>query len=609
MRFSIRLLRGFPPFWKKASMGSNRTEMELTDTGAGVLLAVFGSEISEKTNSTIRSFCARLEEENGNGKLEGVTEWVPAYCSVTVYYDPFVVSREILSEKLRSYADVSGGDTQRKAPVVHEVPVCYEDEYAPDMKNVVSHSGLSREEVIAAHSLPDYLVYMLGFLPGFVYLGGMDPRLDTPRLASPRTKIPAGSVAIGGAQTGIYPVDSPGGWQIIGKTPLTLFDPHRSPPVLFRAGDRIRFVSISAGRFRELEKKNDTPQRKSSGAGKYHHVYVAASGIQVQSGGIMTTVQDEGRTGYQKDGFCVSGAMDRLSYALANMIAGNPPGAAVLETTFSGPEIRFTLPADFVITGADQKPTLDGKSVPLYARIHAEEGSVLSLGMTAAGMRSYIAFTGGVLVPEILGSRSTSLKYHLGGFCGRGLQKGDELAIGAVGCHWNHVPVLPESARNGFIKLIETLQPVRPVKTPQDVLTVRVVKGPQYKQFSEKGIASFSDGVYTVSPESDRMGYRCTGPEVESVRGTDIISDGIVCGSVQIPASGKPIVMMADHQTAGGYAKIATVIEADIPLLAQSTPGTIVRFCFVSQEDAFAALREQELQLRMVQEALIDGGF
>lgn len=605
-------------------------EFELMDTGPGILLAVFGSEISEKTNKVIRAFCKRLEEQclpkpTSTSFLEGVSEWVPAYCTVTIYYDPFVVSREKLSRTLQSFAEKCVLDSD-EVESIHEVPVCYEESFAPDLKNVMSHSGLTREQVIELHSKNSYLVYMLGFLPGFVYLGGLDEQLATPRLAEPRMKIPAGSVAIGGEQTGIYPVDSPGGWQIIGKTPLKLYDPQREPPVLFKAGDKIKFVPIDVDEYTEIEKKERAKihtaasERKEAIAPNIWNpktsedeillgTYVATSGIKILNGGLLTTVQDGGRFGYQRDGFCVSGAMDSLSYKLANIIAGNEPDAAVLETTFSGPEIRFALAADFVITGANQNPMLDGIPVPLYTRIHAREGSVLSLGMAVSGMRSYLAFTGGIVVPQILGSRSTSLKYQLGGYCGRKLLAGDELAIGEVRHAYQNIPVLCEESQKLFLQEIQPLCPVKKILALGGAaLLIRVVPGPQFSMFAAEGIVIFSKSEYIVSPESDRMGYRFTGQKVESVNGTDIISDGIVFGSVQIPSSGMPMVMMADHQTAGGYAKIATVIDADLSLLAQCAPGTKVKFVFVTQSEALSLLREQEVLLRIAQETVIELG-
>jgi KipI family sensor histidine kinase inhibitor len=604
MHSRIHRHAGLKLFWKKVFMSSPCDCGQFITAAPGVLVVQFGDCISEHVNRTIRSFCATLQDCVSAGCIEGIYEWVPAYCSVSVYYDPFCISTESLSGALRECVEKSvhsGAGYGR----VQEIPVCYEGDYAPDMDSVTAYTGLSREEIIALHSGQEYLVYMLGFLPGFVYLGGLDERLHMPRLDVPRTKIPAGSVAIGGAQTGIYPVESPGGWRIIGKTFLKMYDPSRSPPVLCKAGDRIRFVPVTAATFDKMLRQTESENRSELCSAASGEKSVAViSGVSVCSGGMLTTVQDAGRSGYQKDGFCISGAADRISYDTANCIAGNPPGTAVLETTMYGPELKFVLAADFCITGADQQPELDGVPVPRYTRVHAAENSVLKLGSAMSGMHSYISFTGGILVPLVLGSRSTSLKYGLGGYCGRKLLPGDSFGIGENDERWQHIPRAVQQQPSA-----ELFPHLMTAKNNTGVLVLRVVRGAQYSFFSESGITTFMNEVYTVSAESDRMGLRLAGPKIESLRGTDIISDGIVSGSIQIPASGIPIIMMADHQTVGGYAKIGTVISADIPALAQRVPGTKIRFVFVSVEEAFVASRTLEMELLMLQEQIIDGGL
>jgi KipI family sensor histidine kinase inhibitor len=214
--------------------------MTISPAGDSALWVEFGNEISLSLNSRVHGLAGSLREK----PLRGVVDLVPAYASLLVCYDPMVISGKKLSAALASRAKKNSGLGQDGGRVVG-IPVCYGGDFAPDMDAVRAHTGFSQEEVIARHTSPLYRIYMLGFLPGFPYLGGLDPALETPRLETPRTKIPAGSVGIGGAQTGIYPLESPGGWRIIGRTPLKPYDPDRAEPFLYRAGDSIRFYPVS----------------------------------------------------------------------------------------------------------------------------------------------------------------------------------------------------------------------------------------------------------------------------------------------------------------------------------------------------------------------------
>ena len=219
------------------------------DTG---LVVMFEQEISRKTGTLVRSLSLLLEEKKKS--IKGIIEIVPTFCTVMVYYDPLLLSARKLTRIINEAVSRSSDEVVNGKSKCYEIPVCYEDSFAPDMKNVELHTGLSGQEIIRRHTEPNYMIYMLGFLPGFAYLGGLDGKLETPRLDSPRTKIPAGAVGIGGNQTGIYPLDSPGGWQLIGKTPIKPYDPGREKPVLYEAGEFIHFRAVSSLEYEDILK-------------------------------------------------------------------------------------------------------------------------------------------------------------------------------------------------------------------------------------------------------------------------------------------------------------------------------------------------------------------
>ena len=306
--------------------------------------------------------------------------------------------------------------------------------------------------------------------------------------------------------------------------------------------------------------------------------------IEALDGGMFTTVQDLGRYGYQRYGVPVAGAMDTFALRAANLLAGNSEGDAGLEMTLAGPHLRFLDETVIAITGANLAPTLDGDPIPTWRAVAVQKGAELRFGGIRDGVRAYLAIAGGVDIPPMLGSRSTYTRAAIGGLEGRALERGDKLAAARV-------------ERVEGRRLLSTGIP-RYGHTHR----LRVTPGQQYDAFTEQGIETFLSASYTVTPRSDRIGYRLEGPPIEHKAGADIVSDGIPLGAVQVTGDGMPIVLLADRGATGGYTKIATVISADVMRLAQAAPGDTVTFQMATLEEAQAALLEQENIIQEIRE-------
>ena len=222
--------------------------VKIMTAGDSSILIQFGNSIDPDINARIAATVQLMKEQH----IEGVVDIIPAFCSLLINYDPRVISYDEMKTRMEKILSVEIAAGARKKKV-YEIPVCYGGEFGPDLPTIAEHAGLSEQEVIDIHSSTDYLIYMLGFLPGFTYLGGLDERIHTPRLANPRIRIPAGSVGIGGSQTGIYPMDSPGGWQLMGMTPVKTYDPDREVPILVEAGDYIRFVPVDRAEYDRIK--------------------------------------------------------------------------------------------------------------------------------------------------------------------------------------------------------------------------------------------------------------------------------------------------------------------------------------------------------------------
>jgi KipI family sensor histidine kinase inhibitor len=506
------------------------------------LLVSFGDEISIEAHHQVARLTHALEGQRAILNLH------PAFASVLIDFDPRFHSHADIEALARLRLETAV-DEARPARVV-EIPVCYGGEFGPDLEDVARHAGLAPERVVELHAAADYLVYFVGFATGFPYLGGLPPSLATPRLSAPRKEVPAGSVAIGGSQAGIYPLASPGGWRIVGRTPLALFDPQASPPPLLRMGDRVRFIPSA----------NLQPGVPGGAGGSA--CQSGSEHIRVLSPGLQTTVQDLGRLGYAHFGVSASGAADPLALRAGNLLVGNAENAAALEMTLVGGAFEFETDAVIALTGSDF-----GAGLPLWTALQIKAGDTVRCGATRSGARAYLAVRGGIGVPKAMGSASVHVMTGVGG---RALRAGDALSIGDAAIRRPRTGPRrpPEFARAG---------------------PLRVTPGPQAHWFSDGLYAA----PYQVAEESNRMGIRLRGPAIPSPAG-HMLTEGVPLGAIQVPPDGQPIILFVEHQTTGGYPKPANAISADFWRLGQLRPRDEVRFERVTLDQALNLLRQQE---------------
>ena len=541
--------------------------MTVHPLGDSAAVIVLGEMIAPGVAARARAIATEILRR----EFAWVVDIVPAFASVAVHFDP-VRAPEFSAVRAELVAWVAGAESLAAAVESRtvEVPVVYGGDAGPDLSDVARHTGLAPAEVIARHAAADYEVHAIGFSPGFPYLGGLPAELAMPRRVTPRARVPAGSVGIGGAQTGVYPLASPGGWNLIGRTPLALFDPHRAEPALLRAGDRVKFRAVTAGDFfNAAGGGSPAPEKRNARS---------PTAVEIVRPGMFSTVQDLGRPGHRALGVPLGGAADSFALRLANLLVGNAEDAAALEFTLVGPVLRFLRDALVAIAGAEVV------GVASWLPFVVRAGSVLDLSRLGAGCRGYFAIAGGIDVAPVLGSRGTFVRGGFGGFSGRLLQAGDRLPVPEVsrdpGDHWRIDPrVVPELARPA---------------------TLRVVAGTHAEEFD----AAWTMHEFKVTAQSDRMGVRLSGAALRRATAGELLSAPVTPGTVQVPPDGQPIVLLADAQTIGGYPRLAHVIAVDLPRAAQLRPGDAVRFTPVSLDEARRLAHAQERALVLLRAGL-----
>ena len=490
-------------------------------------------------------FFARLGAlQASDDAIPGVGELLPAARTVLVEFQPWRIARADLVRRLDAVS--SEGDGGSAGELV-EIPVAYDGE---DLAEVASLLGMTPDEVVRRHTASEFTAAFAGFAPGFVYLVGGDPAFEVPRRPTPRTRIPGGSVALAGAFSGVYPRESPGGWQLIGTTALAMWDVDRERPAAVRPGDRVRFVETPGGGIRPRVRTAE-PAADAGGPA-----------LIVTTAGLRTVFQDEGRPGLGALGVSVSGALDAPALRLANRLVGSRTDAAVLEIPFGGLRATARGACVVAVTGARVPVTVaraDGSRVSIADQraVALDDGDTLTLGAPTSGMRAVLAVRGGFARAGVLGSLATDT---LAGLGPEPVRDGDVLEIG--------------DAAAGSVA-----EPQPWPAHATDVVELPVDLGPRDDWFDAASLALLTDQEWTITAEADRVGLRLAGetPLTRAVEG-ELPSEGAANGSIQVPPSGQPMVFLADHPMTGGYPIVGVVRHDALPLLAQATPGMRIRF-------------------------------
>lgn len=430
-----------------------------------------------------------------------------------------------------------------------DIDVVYNGE---DLEAVAEHYSISTEALIDRHTSEDWLAAFGGFSPGFAYCTAAGSGWDTPRRASPRTKVPRGSVALAGPFSAVYPIDSPGGWQLLGSSPTPVWDLGEDPPNRISPGDEIRYRAVS-------EEITLSPATASAPASQ-----PARPAATVTAVGLQALFQDRGRTGHGDTGVPTSGVLDRASARQANRIVGNRGDATVIECLFGGFGLRAETDLTLAVTGAEAPVTVGGQPAPLRTPLVVPAGESVEIGAPTHGIRSYLAVRGGFVTSEVLGSTATDTLSRLGP---EPISAGQQLKV----------PVTPDVGAVGGPE---------PATLPDSHLmsaTLRVVPGPREDWCAPGEMETLTCQVWTVSQESNRIAMRLhAGADGRPLRRAEdtgeLASEGMVSGAIQVPPEGQPVLFLADHPVTGGYPVIATVIAEDLDLAAQLSPGAQVRF-------------------------------
>ena len=641
--------------YRTLSTVKNQSNFWFRQSGEGALLLRFGNQINIETNQQVLDFLHTLDNAP---PLSGVREVLPAYASLLVHYDPLTVTSDQVEEWCLQANNSNNTSTQTtmQEPRTITIPVCYGGEHGPDLEIAADIANIkTSKEVADIHASGDYRVYFLGFTGGFPYMGGLPDSLTTvPRLSTPRQNVPSGAVGIAAGQTGVYTLSSPGGWHLLGRTSMTLFDPSLDPPATLQPGDRIKFVSATD----ENDNDNDNDNEKDNNSPSY---VSNTPCLEVIAPGPMTTVQDLGRRGYGRHGVSKSGAADNISLRLGNSLVGSLSNSAGLEVAMGGLQLKcIERPVVIALTGADcgasvtrsMLPGAPPESILINHTVSLRPGDILSMGYAKDGARGYVSISNnGIDVPDVLGSKSTDIRAKMGGMGGRMLQTGDILGNGNDTKCEEEGMTSPSTSTTPMKAAYDPLFERRNIKNNNNKTTnnewvLRMLPGPGHPEtdslpstdvdIRSSTLDRMLQETFTVTPRADRMAVVASlgqapkhnqetatptaRPETEKETKTTIqsplnggqqMSEACVSGTVQVPPDGNPVILLAEHQTTGGYTVPGIVIEADLWKVGQMRPGDNFTFIESTEQDALIALADihrktTEIEIKIASGSNID---
>ena len=532
------------------------------DLADGAALVEYPGLSDDESNARAVAGARVLERDSPEGLFSAVV----GARTLFLEFDPDKCSVERIASRLATRESSRVAAPHRSL----RIPVVYGEEAGSELPELASAAGLAPHEFARRHAAAVYRVAFLGFAPGFAYLAGLPPELQAPRLSTPRPRIGAGTVAIAGPYTGIYPGGTPGGWRSIGLTHVRLFDAAADPPTLFLPGDEVRFERVDSERLLPPPEQPVIAHPEEA---------TAAALFRVVGPGVFSSIQGAPRFGWSSYGVPPGGAMDRIALAQANATLGNSEDAAALEMTLVGAELEALADMTICLAGSEAEADYNGRPVSLEETIAVRRGDRLRVGRIRGGARTYLAVVGGFAPAARFGISQR-------------LRAGDRLFAPPVSPSPRpSVHLSPRVSASPRPRVRVSPRPRVSDKSPSATseTVVRVVLDPREVPFPKEGVATFLSSTYRVSASSDRRGIRLEGQPIALSRSPDIPPEGTPLGGIQVARDGMPIVLGPDRPVTGGYARIAAVIQADFPLLAQRPPGATLRFVAVPLAEALAA--------------------